>query len=161
MVNSLHWQGIARLADGLKPEAFAEDGLIEAVRGPDDAAFCLGVQWHPEWGAKIEPRLDIAVPPLRRGGERRRVMTNTRLTIDEAQAFLDANPAVQWIDAFLFDMNGIPRGKRIRRSDLLGVVKGGLMMPASVFIMDPLGNCIEETGRLVGDRRSGPPVPPS
>jgi putative glutamine amidotransferase len=49
MVNSLHWQGIARLADGLKPEAFAEDGLIEAVRGPDDAAFCLGVQWHPEW----------------------------------------------------------------------------------------------------------------
>jgi putative glutamine amidotransferase len=55
MVNSLHWQGIARLADGLKPEAFAEDGLIEAVRGPDDAAFCLGVQWHPEWSAKSNP----------------------------------------------------------------------------------------------------------
>lgn len=75
-------------------------------------------------------------------------MSNTRLTIDEAKAFLDANPAPQWIDAFLFDMNGIPRGKRIRRSDLLGVAKGGLMMPISVFIMDPLGNCIEETGRL-------------
>ena len=75
-------------------------------------------------------------------------MTNTRLTVDEAQAFLAANPALQWIDAFLFDMNGIPRGKRIRRSDLLGVVKGGLMMPASIFVMDPLGNCIEETGRL-------------
>jgi len=75
-------------------------------------------------------------------------MSNTRLTIDEANAFLAANPAVQWIDAFLFDMNGIPRGKRIRRSDRLGVVKGGLMMPTSVFIMDPLGNCIEETGRL-------------
>ena len=57
MVNSLHWQGIARLAKGLKPEAFAEDGLVEAVRGPDDAAFCLGVQWHPEWGAKIESGL--------------------------------------------------------------------------------------------------------
>ena len=55
MVNSLHWQGIARLAPGLKPEAFAEDGLVEAVRGPDDAAFCLGVQWHPEWGAKSNP----------------------------------------------------------------------------------------------------------
>ena len=55
MVNSLHWQGIARLAEGLKPEAFAEDGLVEAVRGPDDAAFCLGVQWHPEWGAKANP----------------------------------------------------------------------------------------------------------
>ncbi|HEX2447474.1 MAG TPA: gamma-glutamyl-gamma-aminobutyrate hydrolase family protein [Methyloceanibacter sp.] len=55
MVNSLHWQGVARLADGLKPEAFAEDGLVEAVRGPDDSAFCLGVQWHPEWGAKSNP----------------------------------------------------------------------------------------------------------
>jgi len=75
-------------------------------------------------------------------------MTNARLTIDEAQAFLDANPMVQWIDAFVFDMNGIPRGKRIRRSDLLGVAKSGLMMPASVLIMDPLGNCIDDTGRL-------------
>jgi len=81
-------------------------------------------------------------------------MTNMRLTIDEAQAFLGANPGVQWIDAFLFDMNGIPRGKRIRRSDLIGVAKNGLMMPTSVFIMDPLGNCVEETGRLweTGDR---------
>jgi putative glutamine amidotransferase len=52
LVNSLHWQGISRLAAGLRPEAFAEDGLIEAVRGPDDAAFCLGVQWHPEWSAR-------------------------------------------------------------------------------------------------------------
>jgi glutamine synthetase len=81
-------------------------------------------------------------------------MTAARLTIDEAQAFLDANPGVQWIDAFLFDMNGIPRGKRIRRSDLIGVARGGLMMPTSVFIMDPLGNCVEKTGRLweTGDR---------
>ena len=75
-------------------------------------------------------------------------MTNARLSLDEAQGFLDANPTVQWIDAFMFDMNGIPRGKRVRRSDLLGVAKSGLMMPSSVFIMDPLGNCVEETGRL-------------
>lgn len=77
-----------------------------------------------------------------------------RLTIDETRGFLDANPEVHWIDAFLFDMNGIPRGKRIRRSDLIGVAKSGIMMPTSVFIMDPLGNCVEETGRLweTGDR---------
>jgi len=77
-----------------------------------------------------------------------------RLTIDEARGFLDANPGVHWIDAFLFDLNGIPRGKRIRRSDLIGVAKSGIMMPTSVFIMDPLGNCVEETGRLweTGDR---------
>jgi glutamine synthetase len=99
-------------------------------------------------GGKGKPCIDGAFPPLRRGGERHRIMTSARLGIDEAQAFLDRNPAAQWIDAFLFDMNGIPRGKRIRRSDLLGVVKSGLMMPTSVFIMDPLGNCVEETGRL-------------
>jgi putative glutamine amidotransferase len=66
MVNSLHWQGIARLASGLKPEGFAADGLIEAVRGPDDEAFCLGVQWHPEWGAKGNP---VSVSLFRRFGE--------------------------------------------------------------------------------------------
>lgn len=66
MVNSLHWQGIARLAEGLKAEAFAADGLIEAVRGPDDAAFCLGVQWHPEWGARANP---VSTSLFRRFGE--------------------------------------------------------------------------------------------
>jgi glutamine synthetase len=81
-------------------------------------------------------------------------MSNTRLTIDEANAFLGANPAVRWIDTLLFDMNGIARGKRIRRADLPGIARNGLMMPTSVFIMDPLGNCVEETGRLweTGDR---------
>ena len=66
MVNSLHWQGIARLANGLKAEGFAAAGLIEAVRGPDDAAFCLGVQWHPEWGAKGNP---VSVSLFRRFGD--------------------------------------------------------------------------------------------
>ena len=72
MVNSLHWQGIARIADGLKPEAFAEDGLIEAVRGPDEAAFCLGVQWHPEWAAKSNP---VSTVLFRRFGAAARVAT--------------------------------------------------------------------------------------
>ncbi len=48
-VNSLHGQGIRRLADGLVPEAWAEDGLVEGVRVAGAAAFAFGVQWHPEW----------------------------------------------------------------------------------------------------------------
>jgi putative glutamine amidotransferase len=47
-VNSLHSQGIDRLATPLVVEAVAPDGQIEAVRHPD-AAFVLGVQWHPEY----------------------------------------------------------------------------------------------------------------
>jgi putative glutamine amidotransferase len=54
-VNSLHTQGIARLAPGLKPEAHAPDGLIEAVSLPGAKSFLLGVQWHPEWAAARDP----------------------------------------------------------------------------------------------------------
>jgi putative glutamine amidotransferase len=48
-VNSLHSQGIDRLASGLIAEAHAPDGQIEAVRVAGAKAFALGVQWHPEW----------------------------------------------------------------------------------------------------------------
>lgn len=48
-VNSLHGQGIERLGDGLRIEATAPDGLIEAVSVTNAHAFALGVQWHPEW----------------------------------------------------------------------------------------------------------------
>jgi putative glutamine amidotransferase len=49
MVNSLHSQGVARLADGVTVEAVADDGLIEAFRVDDAPGFNLAVQWHPEW----------------------------------------------------------------------------------------------------------------
>lgn len=49
MVNSLHEQGIERLADTLTAEAIAPDGLIEAFSLKDSNRFVLGAQWHPEW----------------------------------------------------------------------------------------------------------------
>jgi putative glutamine amidotransferase len=54
-VNSLHSQGIDRLADGLEIEARAPDGLIEAVSVRNAPAFALGVQWHPEYKAAQNP----------------------------------------------------------------------------------------------------------
>jgi putative glutamine amidotransferase len=65
MVNSLHGQGIKTLAEGLTPEAFAADGIVEAVQGPTDHPFLLGVQWHPEWKAPNNP---ISVELFRRFG---------------------------------------------------------------------------------------------
>jgi putative glutamine amidotransferase len=53
-VNSLHVQGIDRVAPGLRVEARAPDGLPEAVSVPG-AAFALAVQWHPEWRAAHNP----------------------------------------------------------------------------------------------------------
>ncbi|MCC6420006.1 MAG: gamma-glutamyl-gamma-aminobutyrate hydrolase family protein [Gemmataceae bacterium] len=54
-VNSLHWQGIDRLAEGLAAEGTAPDGTIEAVAVKDARAFALGVQWHPEFKAMANP----------------------------------------------------------------------------------------------------------
>jgi putative glutamine amidotransferase len=48
-VNSLHWQGIDRLALPLHADAAAHDGTIEAVSLPGAKEFILGLQWHPEW----------------------------------------------------------------------------------------------------------------
>ncbi|WP_030130101.1 gamma-glutamyl-gamma-aminobutyrate hydrolase family protein [Pseudomonas sp. QTF5] len=54
-VNSIHGQGIERLAPGLRVEAVAPDGLIEAVSVIEGKAFALGVQWHPEWQVSLNP----------------------------------------------------------------------------------------------------------
>jgi putative glutamine amidotransferase len=48
-VNSLHRQGIDRLGFGLKAEAVAPDGLIEAVSVATSGAPMFAVQWHLEW----------------------------------------------------------------------------------------------------------------
>jgi len=56
LVNSLHGQGIARLADGLLVEALADDGLVEAFAVAAMPGFALGVQWHPEWQVEDNPQ---------------------------------------------------------------------------------------------------------
>jgi putative glutamine amidotransferase len=48
-VNSLHNQGVDRLASSLVAEAFAPDGTIEAFRVAQSPGFAVGVQWHPEY----------------------------------------------------------------------------------------------------------------
>lgn len=54
-VNSIHGQGVATLAPGLRAEAHAPDGLVEAFTQPQAPGFNLCVQWHPEWQAASNP----------------------------------------------------------------------------------------------------------
>ncbi len=54
-VNSLHGQVVARLAPGLRVEARAPDGLVEAFSVAEAKGFNLCVQWHPEWQAAGNP----------------------------------------------------------------------------------------------------------
>jgi putative glutamine amidotransferase len=54
-VNSVHYQGVDRLAPHLTVEAVSSDGIVEAVRLDDDKGKLLAVQWHPEWRAEVNP----------------------------------------------------------------------------------------------------------
>ena len=48
-VNSVHYQGADKVGAGLKVEARAPDGLVEAFSATINSAPVLAVQWHPEW----------------------------------------------------------------------------------------------------------------
>jgi len=54
-VNSLHGQGILELGKRVIAEGIAEDGTIEAIRLDGAAGFALGVQWHAEYEAHLNP----------------------------------------------------------------------------------------------------------
>lgn len=58
-VNSVHYQGVDRLGEGLTVEAMASDGLIEAFSANIGGAQVLGVQWHPEWQAERHPQSQV------------------------------------------------------------------------------------------------------
>lgn len=55
IVNSLHGQGIDRLAAACRVEARAPDGLIEALSAGAADEFVFAVQWHPEWRWRDDP----------------------------------------------------------------------------------------------------------
>ncbi len=54
-VNSAHHQAAGTVGDGVVVDALAADGVIEGIEAPA-YAFCLGVQWHPEFS--IDPADD-------------------------------------------------------------------------------------------------------
>lgn len=60
-VNSLHEQGIDRVAPPLRVEAVSPaaadgaDGVVEALSMKEPKGFVLGVQWHAEWKFADDP----------------------------------------------------------------------------------------------------------
>ena len=55
LVNSLHGQGIHRLAGALAAQGHAPDGLVEAVAVRGARSFAYAVQFHPEWQCQDTP----------------------------------------------------------------------------------------------------------
>ena len=78
-VNSLHSQAVNRLAPGLRVEAVAPDGIVEAFSA-DGPGFNLCLQWHPEWQAEANPvsmQLLAAFGDAARAWRARRLLTQT------------------------------------------------------------------------------------
>ena len=66
--------------------------------------------------------------------------------ISKVEKFLKQNQDIEEFDLLLPDMNGVLRGKRILRENLLSIYKKGLYLPVSVFGLDVTGETMEETG---------------
>ena len=47
-VNSIHHQGVKKVAPGLRATAVSPDGVIESYENNNGGQFLMGVQWHPE-----------------------------------------------------------------------------------------------------------------
>ena len=69
----------------------------------------------------------------------------------EARAFLAANPDIQFFELIFTNMSGVPRGKRLRRSEILAVYEQGRFLPGSILVCDITGRDCEATGLVWAD----------
>jgi glutamine synthetase len=80
----------------------------------------------------------------------------------EAKAFLDAHPEMQFFEILYTGLSGVPRGKRLRRHELMPLYEIGRFLPSSMLVTDITGQDVEATGFIweEGDKdRVGRPVP--
>lgn len=80
--------------------------------------------------------------------------SESRPAQDETQAYLSAWPQTELVDAFFFDLNGIPRGKRLPVRVLDNLYGDGLCLPASTVALDVWGLEVLDSGLVfeTGDR---------
>jgi glutamine synthetase len=65
---------------------------------------------------------------------------------DEAEAFLAANPDIAFFEVMFTNMSGVPRGKRLRRHELLPIYENGRFLPVSILVADITGQDCFDTG---------------
>ncbi len=78
----------------------------------------------------------------------------------EARRFLDAHPDVQFFEILFTALSGVPRGKRLRRHELMAVYEYGRFLPGSILVCDVTGQDCADTGLVWedgdGDRLARP-----
>ena len=70
---------------------------------------------------------------------------------EEARRFLEANPDVQFFEIIFTALSGVPRGKRLRRHELMAVYEYGRFLPGSVLVCDVTGQDCPDTGLVWED----------
>lgn len=68
---------------------------------------------------------------------------------DQARAFLKAAPELKFVDAFLTDLNGVIRGKRLPAKGAMKLFEGGLRLPRSLIGVDVWGSDVFNNGLVV------------
>ena len=68
----------------------------------------------------------------------------------QVQDFFKENPDIEVLEAFVIDVNGVPRGKWIPRERALDVLKNGMAMPRSVYALDVWGRDVNAAGLAEG-----------
>jgi len=73
--------------------------------------------------------------------------------IEQANAFLAANPDIEMIELFILDANGVPRGKLLHREEVLAVYESGRPLPSTILGLTLHGEDVENSGLVwdVGD----------
>ena len=69
----------------------------------------------------------------------------------EAEAFLAAHPEITAFDILFTSMSGVPRGKRLRRHEIMKVFTEGRFLPTSLLAVDTRGEDCYETGLVWED----------
>jgi glutamine synthetase len=70
---------------------------------------------------------------------------------EEARRFLDDHPEIQFFEILFTALSGVPRGKRLRRHELMAIYEYGRFLPGSVLVCDVTGQDCEETGLVWED----------
>ena len=73
-------------------------------------------------------------------------MTTRVADIAEAREFLDKNPDIEFIQLVFTNQSGVPRGKNLRRHDLLPIYEHGRYLPGTMLALDITGEDVEESG---------------
>ncbi|PPJ47731.1 glutamine synthetase [Rhizobium sp. KAs_5_22] len=67
-----------------------------------------------------------------------------------ARNFFAENPDIEVLEAFVIDVNGVPRGKWIPRERALDVLTKGMAIPRSVYALDVWGRDVNAAGLAEG-----------